>query len=407
MTPSLLLGNLTRLAAALVALAIVAPAGAQPLDTTSSVRSSAGLLRVETLAALEFPWGMDELPDGRLLVTEKPGRLVIWDGRATSAPIRGLPEVEYEGQGGLLDVAAHPGFADNGWVYLYYVEAAARQPADPSVEADPRLGPYVDTTDTVLKGGVVLRGRLEGDRLVDTAVLWRQTPYVVGLGHYGGRLRFAPDGTLVVTSGERQSFDPAQDPASNLGKVIRLRDDGSVPDDNPFAAQGPPRDAVYSSGHRNPLGAAYRPGTDELWVVEMGPLHGDELNRIEAGGDYGWPAVSNGEHYNRVEIPHHETDTARYARPDFYWRPAISPAGLAFYRGAMFPEWEGDALIGGLSSRSLTRVDFDDAGEIQGDERLILDYRIRDVHPARDGAIYLLTDRREGALLRVSRAEAE
>lgn len=367
------------------------------------VASSAGSLQVEELASFNFPWGMDYLPDGRLLVTEKPGKLKIYDQTAKITSVSGLPEITYKGQGGLLDVAVHPDFSSNRLVYFFFVHAADDQPESPEVQADPRLGPYVDKTDTVLKGGVVARGKLMGSSLQNVEVIWRQNPYIVGLGHYGGRLLFADDGKLIITSGERQRFSPSQSKSSNLGKVLRINDDGSIPVDNPFAKKAAPLNAVWSMGHRNPLGVDIRPGTQELWVQEMGPLFGDELNKIESGKNYGWPEVSNGEHYDMQQIPHHET-SKKYERPDFYWRPAISPSGLTFYDGAMFKDWQGDAFLGGLSSKSIVRVDFKD-GVPQGDERIFLNRRVRDVMQAADGSIYALIDDETGALLRISIAE--
>lgn len=369
-----------------------------------SVSSSAGELHVEELAKLNLPWGMDYLPNGQLLITEKPGALKLYTGSANLKTVSGLPNIEYKGQGGLLDVAVHPKFTANQLIYFFYVKAAKNQPPNLEVKGDPRLGPYVDKTDTVLKAGVVARAKLVGATLQNVEILWEQDPYIVGLGHYGGRLLFAPDGKLIIASGERQRFSPAQNKKSNLGKIVRLNDDGSIPADNPFAKKAAPLNAVWSMGHRNPLGIAIQPGTNDLWAQEMGPLYGDELNKIKKGANYGWPEVSNGEHYDRQEIPHHET-SKKFERPDFYWRPAISPSGLAFYQGDMFADWRGDAFLGGLSSKALIRVDFKD-GQIQGDERIALNKRIRDVMPARDGSLYVLIDDKEGALLRLSLARA-
>jgi len=398
-------------AAGLVALGLAGTLASAPAQTdgdeaagTRTVMTSAGPVRIETLADLRLPWGMDYLPDGSLLVTEKPGNLRRYEDGNLSEPIAGLPEVAFRNQGGLLDIAVHPDFAENGLIYLYFVEAAEDQPEDATVDADPRLGPYVDEEDTTLKGGAVLRARLEGERLAEAEVIWRQTPKTIGLGHFGGRLVFAPDGKLIVTSGERQKFAPAQDPETNLGKIVRLNDDGSIPEDNPFADEGAPLNAVWSTGHRNPLGAAIRPETGTLYIHEMGPLYGDELNVPEAGRDYGWPSVSNGEHYDRTQIPHHETALDEYARPLFYWRPAISPSGLAFYTGGRFADWTGDAFIGALSAEALVRVGFD-GEQVVEEEQINLHTRGRDVMEARDGAILLLTDAEDGALLRLTPAE--
>lgn len=393
--------------AATLALALAATgAPAQDgLREADSVLSSAGPLAIEELATLRFPWGMAELPDGDLLITEKVGALRRYsaDG-GLSEPIGGVPEVAYRNQGGLLDVALHPDFEENRLVYLYYVEAAGDQPENPSLDADPRLGPYVDLEDRVLKGGVVMRARLEGDALVEGETIWEQVPKSVGMGHFGGRLVFAPDGRLIVTSGERQRFDPAQSDEGNLGKVIRLNDDGSIPEDNPFATANAPLDAVWSKGHRNPLGAAIRPDTQTLYIHEMGPLHGDEINAPQPGRNYGWPKVSNGENYNRDPIPHHETDPEAFERPVFYWRPAISPSGMAFYEGDAFADWRGDALIGALSAEALVRVAFEGENVVE-EEQIKMYRRIRDVMEARDGSILLLTDYEDGKLLRLAPVE--
>lgn len=303
-----------------------------------------------------------------------------------------------------MDVALHPDFAENGLVYLYYVMAAEDQPEEPALDNDPRLGPFVNTEDRVLKGGVVWRARLDGDTLVEGKELWRQEPFSVGLGQFGGRLVFRDDGTLIITSGDRQRFEPAQSYETNLGKILRINDDGSIPEDNPYWTAGSPLDAVWSLGHRNPLGAAIRPETGELYTHEMGPLYGDELNVPVPSGNYGWPEVSNGENYNRQPIAHHETALERFERPLFYWRPAVSPSGLMFYNGDMFADWKGNAFLGGLSVQALVRVSFD--GEnVSGSEQINLYRRVRDVMQADDGAILILTDYEDGKLLRLTPAE--
>ena len=353
------------------------------------VMSSAGPIQIEELATLEFPWGMEALPEGGLLITEKVGALRRWsEADGLSDPISGLPEIEYQGQGGLLDVALHPDFAENGLVYLYYVMAAEDQPEEPALDNDPRLGPFVNTEDRVLKGGVVWRARLDGDTLVEGKELWRQEPFSVGLGQFGGRLVFRDDGTLIITSGDRQRFEPAQSYETNLGKILRINDDGSIPEDNPYWTAGSP----------------IRPETGELYTHEMGPLYGDELNVPVPSGNYGWPEVSNGENYNRQPIAHHETALERFERPLFYWRPAVSPSGLMFYNGDMFADWKGNAFLGGLSVQALVRVSFD--GEnVSGSEQINLYRRVRDVMQADDGAILILTDYEDGKLLRLTPAE--
>jgi len=377
--------------------------GAAPPD---SVSSSAGNLRIERLATLEQPWGMALLPDGRLLITEKPGRLRVWADGKLSEPIQGVPKVVYRSpsdQGGLLDVEADPDFARNRLVYLSYVEAADPQPADARDVGDPRFGGYLDTSDNIVRGGAVARGRLEGDQLRDVQVIWRQEPKTVGRGHFGNRLVFAPDGKLFITSGERMRFDPAQDLATNLGKVVRINPDGSIPNDNPFAGKEGARGDIWSYGHRNTLAAAFDP-SGRLWAVEMGPLGGDELNLVQPGKNYGWPLVSNGDNYNSSHIPDHPS-RKELTEPVRTWTPVISPSGAVFYSGTLFPAWRGSLLVGGLSSKALIRLALD--GErVAVEERIDMKRRIRDVLQANDGAILLIVDDRKGDLLRLTPAVA-
>ncbi|MBS1715899.1 MAG: PQQ-dependent sugar dehydrogenase [Armatimonadetes bacterium] len=371
-------------------------------ELPSVVQTQAGPLSVAVLARLNEPWGMDFLPDGRLLITEKPGRLRIYADGRLSGPVPGVPTVAYGGQGGLLDVAVDPDFVQNAMVYLSYAEAASEQPAGEKDEWDPRLGEQPKPVDNVVKGGAVARALLTDGRLTSVKVIWRQFPKTVGRGHYGGRIVFKGDGTIFVTSGERQRFTPAQDMASNLGKVVRIHRDGSIPKDNPFVGRKGARADVWSSGHRNPLGAALRPGTGKLWIHEMGPRHGDEMNVPAAGKNYGWPIVSNGDHYNGGHIPDHAT-APQYAAPAFYWYPAISPSGLMFYTGDLFPDWKGNAFLGSLSTEVLVREKLEGDAFVQ-EERIDLRRRIRDVIQAPDGSIYVLTDYKEGGLLRLSPA---
>ena len=334
------------------------------------------------VATLEEPWALAFLPDGRLLVTEKPGRLrIVTREGSVSAPVEGVPEVAYGGQGGFGDVALHPGFAENRTVYMSYAE-----------DGEGRR-----------RGAAVARARLVeggagGARLEGLAVIWRQVPKVTGRGHYGHRLLFSADGHLFVSSGERQKFDPAQDMAQNLGKILRLNDDGSVPADNPFAGQGGVAAQVWSLGHRNPLGLAFD-GSGRLWNHEMGPQGGDELNLVVRGANYGYPTVSNGDHYGGRDIPDHPTHP-EFVAPKLWWTPVISPSDLAFYAGASFPEWRGDALVSGLSGNTLVRV------RIEGErarevERYEMGARIRAVAEGPSGDVWLLEDGGRGRLLRL------
>jgi glucose/arabinose dehydrogenase len=313
-----------------------------------------------------------------------------------------VPTVEYHEQGGLLGVAVDPDFELNRWVYLYYTEAAAVQPTGARLIPDPRLGPFVDTTDVVLKGGAVARGRLEGDELRNVEVIWRQEPKTIGMGHFGGRLIFGTDGTLFITSGERQRFEPAQDMASNLGKVIRINPDGSIPRDNPFVGMPREREDVWTVGHRNPLGAALHPETGALWVNEMGPLHGDELNLIQRGRNYGWPVVSDGDHYDGTPIPDHHTST-EFAPPILSFVPSIAPSGMTFYTGEIFPKWKGNVLMGGLVAQGLIRLTLEGT-KVSAEERIGLGRRIRDVIQAPDGSMLLLVDGVNGGLMSLNPA---
>ena len=392
--------GLPLLAVSLAAFAFVGPSGAQDL-TLPSVK-----LKVESLGKFDNPWAMAYLPDGRLLITEKPGHLRIYADGKLSEPVAGVPKVEYHEQGGLLDVAVDPNFADNGLVYLSYSEAAEQQPAGAREEKDPRLGEHQDLDDTVLKGLAVARGKLDGNRLEDVTVIWRQEPKQIGRGHFGGRLVYAPDGKLFITSGDRQRFEPAQDMQGNLGKIVRINPDGSIPDDNPFVGKDGARADIWTLGHRNQLGAAIRPGTSELWVHEMGPKHGDELNLIEKGKNYGWPEVSDGKHYNDADIPDH-AEQPKFRKPDYVWVPAISPTGLIFYTGDRIKDWKGKAILGGLSSETIIVVSFDGT-KVTGDQVIGMGKRIREVVQSPDGAVLLLTDGDDAELLRLTPAgEAE
>jgi glucose/arabinose dehydrogenase len=310
-----------------------------------------------------------------------------------------VPKVEYHEQGGLLDVAVDPDFATNQLVYLSYTEASLEQPADAKDEGDDRLGPYQDLNDVVLKGLAVARGKLKGDQLKDVQVIWRQAPKTIGRGHFGGQLTFAPDGTLFITSGDRQRFDPAQDLGSTLGKIVRINPDGSIPPDNPFVNQTGALPEIWSLGHRNPLGVAFEPSSGKLWEHEMGPKGGDEINIIEKGKNYGWPIVSEGSHYNDVRISHH-AENVDLTPPLKFWNPSISPSGLIFYTSDKFKELKGKALLGGLSSEALIVLTIK-GNTVMDDSIVRTERRIRDVAQMPDGSLLLLTDGNNAELLRL------
>jgi glucose/arabinose dehydrogenase len=338
------------------------------------------------LANFDVPWAMAFLPDGRLLVTEQRGVLKLYAGTGAMGDITGVPEVSVGGQGGLGDVVLHPDFASNGLVYLSYAEAG----------------------DGETRGAAVARAKLElrdnGGALTDLRVIWRQSPKVDGGGHYAHRIAFG-DGHLWISSGDRQKFDPAQDMTGNLGKILRLNDDGSVPRDNPFADRGGVTAQIWSLGHRNPLGLAFD-SAGRLWNVEMGPQGGDELNLVQRGANYGYPIVSNGDHYDGRVIPDHST-RPEFAAPAVFWNPVISPSSLLFYDGSEFPQWQGDAFIGGLSSQSILRIEFDGRAAREA-ERFSMGERIREIEQGPDGAIWVLEDEEQGSggrLLRLAAAD--
>jgi len=339
-------------------------------------------VKVENLAGgLNHPWGMAFLQDGRLLITERnTGKLYILETNKTlSEPLEGVPQVWAHGQGGLMDVALDPNFKENKYVYLSY--------------AKPGEGGRATTA--------LGRGKLADGRIENFEDIFVQNPFVDESKHFGNRIVFSPDGKyLFFALGERFQFDPAQDLSNHLGKVIRIYPDGSVPKDNPFVGQDNAEDEIWSYGHRNIEAMAFQPETGVLWAGEMGPKGGDELNKIERGANYGWPVVSWGDHYDGTEIPDPPThpefnDAARH------WSPVISPSGMVFYQGYMFPNWNNNALIGGLTSQELVRLVFDGTN-VKDEDRLPLRARIRDVDTAPDGSIYVLTDEANGNVWRIS-----
>lgn len=352
------------------------------LDPKEIKGTAGSVLLSQTYAEFNEPWAMTFLPGGDMLVTEKSGTLLLVsaDGQSKVA-VAGVPEVAYGGQGGFGDIILHPEYEDNTLAYLSYAEKG-------------RSGN---------KGAAVARARFIADpdkpKLADLEVIWRQQPKVKGSGHYAHRLAFGPDGALFITSGDRQKQKPAQDWSQDLGKVIRLNPDGSVPLDNPFQDKGKLAKSFWSLGHRNLLGIAFDK-EGRLWTHEMGPKHGDELNLTTAGDNYGWPVVSWGDQYSGVTIPDHDT-RPEFNAPEAYWVPTIAPSGLIIYSGAMFEGWQGNAIIGGLASESLIRVKIsgDTAEEV---ERFAMGKRIREVEQGADGAIWVLEDKQGGRLLRLT-----
>lgn len=392
----------TPLRSALALLCLAAATFPSPAATSSRVDSSAGALQVESLATLEYPWGLALLPDGRVLVTEKPGRLRIWSNGALSAPIEGVPTVVHRNdkdQGGLLDVEADSDFARNGYVYLSFVEQAEPQPESQMETGEARFGKGMDLTDNIVRGGAVARAKLVGNELRDMKVIWRQVPKTLGRGHFGGRIVFAKDGSLFITSGERMRFDPAQGLGNNLGKVVHIDRDGNPARGNPDLGKDA-RPDIYSLGHRNMLAAAVEPATGNLWVMEMGPQGGDELNLIKPGKNYGWPVVSNGDNYDGSPIADHPSKP-EFEAPARSFVPVVSPSGAMFYTGSLFPAWRNDLLVGGLSSKAIVRLHLVD-GKVAMDERIDMQRRIRDLLQLPDGSILAIEDAKSGALMRIS-----
>lgn len=356
-----------------------AQVGSTTNDNNGKANRYAGEVELQNIAGgLTHPWALAFLPDGRLLVTERPGQLRIIDkNNNLSAPVSGVPEVFNEGQGGLLDVALDPDFSKNKYVYLSYAE------------------PGPDNTASTALG----RGRFENNQLKDFTVIFRQQPKVEGPNHFGSRIVFSPEGKLFLTLGERFKFDPAQDLSNTLGTIVRINPDGSVPKDNPFVGQKNAENEIWSYGHRNIESAAFDPKTGKLWIAEMGPKGGDELNQPERGRNYGWPIVSWGRHYNLRDIPD-PTTRPEFANAVMHWTPVISPSGMEFYTGEMFPEFKGNMLIGGLTAEGIVRVqaDGEQAREVG---RIGLGARTRDVKQALDGSIYVVTDQDNGNVWRL------
>ena len=369
-----------RLLATTAAAAVAAPAIVRAQQALRSSKASYSL-RMLTLD-LEQPWGMAFLPDGRLLITERPGRLRIFaNGRLERAPVGGLPKVYARGQGGLLDVCLHPDFARNARLYLTY-----------SGEGE---------------GGaatVLARAEFRNNALVGVQPIFEALPRTSGGLHFGSRIVFDRAGLLYVTCGERYQMQRAQNLADLGGKVVRLRDDGSVPPDNPFVGREGARPEIFTYGHRNPQGMAMHPVTGRIWLVEHGPRGGDELNLLKAGANYGWPRATHGIDYSGATISPNKS-LPGMEDPVRVWVPSISPSGLAFYTGDRFPNWKGSVFTGALSDNALIRIELD-GDRYVGEERLLVDLLpyIRDVRQGPDGLLYVVTHTDSGGLYRLEPA---
>ena len=348
---------------------------------TQLQRAPTTKINIETLRSdLQSPWALAFLPDGRLLVTQKQGQMLLLDlPKNLKYEIKGLPLVAAMGQGGLLDVAIDPKFSQNGWIYWTYAEA--------------------DTQG--LTGTAAARGQLDLATLTlkNVQVIYRQTPKVNSLHHFGSRIVPTSDGYAYITLGDRGSFsDQAQQLGSGIGKIIRIRTDGTIPKDNPYLKQRTALPALWSIGHRNVQGAALDPNTQALWTIEHGAKGGDELNQPKAGRNYGWPIITYGDDYSGESIGI-GTQRSGLEQPIYYWNPVIAPSGMTFYQGRAFPNWQGNILIAGLRSQALVRLIMKN-GRVQSEERYSLGVRCRDVQVGADGLIYVVTD--VGTLLRLN-----
>ena len=368
------------LTAATAGLAAPALVGAQEQQTLKSAKATYRLGKLSD--GLEQPWGMAFLPDGRILVTERPGRLRIFaDGKLDPRPLGGVPAVQASGQGGLLDVCLHPDFARNRALYLAY------------------SGPGNGGTATT-----VARAELADGGLRNVATVYEALPRAGGGLHFGSRIAFDRAGLMYVAAGERYQMKRAQDLRDLGGKIVRLRDDGSVPPDNPFVGRADARPEIFTWGHRNPQGLAMHPETGRMWSVEHGPRGGDELNLLKSGANYGWPLATHGIDYNGSIISEHKS-LPGMEDPVRVWVPSISPCGLCFYTGDKFPGWKGSVFTGGLSAYALFRIELD-GDRYRSEERLIdgrLPY-IRDVRQGPDGLLYLVTHSDQGGLFRLEPA---
>jgi glucose/arabinose dehydrogenase len=363
-------------------LVLAQPVLAQEAQRSPTPSSTSGVVRAETVASgLVRPWALAFLPDGRMLVTERPGRVrVVSASGELSEPLAGVPDVAARGQGGMLDVAVDPDFANNRFVYLTFSEPGEGETA----------------------GTAVARGRLGDGRLENVQVIYRQVPKVRSGSHYGSRIVFRGDGTMFVTAGDRGNQRPlVQDLSTGVGKIVRINTDGTIPRDNPFVGRSGALDAIWSYGHRNLQGATLHPETGQLWTVEHGARGGDELNHPEAGKNYGWPVITYGVDYSGERIGE-GTAKEGMEQPVYYWDPVIAPSGMTFYTGDRYPGWRGSLFIGSMTPGALVRLVMEN-GRVTREERYLGDLgeRIRDVVQGPDGLLYLVTDNQNGRVLRV------
>jgi len=371
-------------AALALAAALIVPQAAVAEVTNAAKQATKRAIKAETVAkGLAHPWGLAFLPDGQLLVTERPGRMrIIGKNGRLSAPLDGVPAVAARGQGGLLDVTLSPDFASSALVYFSYAEARE-----------------AGKNGTTVARAKLVRGE-DGGRLEDVKVIFRQQPSYASSNHFGSRIVFARDGSLFVTLGERFSArDQAQDPTDHLGKLVRIMPDGSPSAGNPKRDGWRPE--IWSIGHRNVQGAALHPSTGKLWTIEHGARGGDEINIPDAGKNYGWPVISYGRNYDftKIGIGAHKEGMEQ---PVYYWDPSIAPSGAAFYTGDVFPEWKGNLFVGALAGQALHRLVLD-GEKVVGEEALLTELRerVRDVRMGPDGVLWLLTDSPDGRVLRV------
>ena len=344
--------------------------------------SSKSAIKIEKIAVFDEPWALTFINQDELLVSTKKGKLWLVHEDGKKSLIEGVPEIAYGGQGGLGDILPHPKFSQNNLLYLSFIASKNKGRT---------------------RGAKVIRAKLENGKLINHQVVWEQLPHTRGRGHFSHRLAFGPQGSshegmLFISSGDRQIMHPAQTFDNNLGKIIRLHDDGRIPVDNPYADMGFPANTIWTLGHRNVLGLSFAPN-NELWANEMGPLHGDELNLVNKGKNYGWPLVSEGNHYNGRHIPSHSTDK-RFTSPVAYWVPTIAPSSLVFMPIEKDSKWSGNAFISGLKSKAIFRLEIQ-SDQVLKQEKFYLGKRIRAITVSPYSNLWAIEDGREASLLKI------